>query len=209
MLKETTMIKNLFYKLFAACFSLLVFTGCDLELQRNYDYESSVIDPHIKMTAWEFLHTRTDIFSTLIEALEYTGLDHYYKQTDNLYTFLALDNTALKNYMMDRFPGTKNITECDQKTVTDMLLYHIVDGDYSGYGQLQVEPMFVLTLLKGEAGLMTMLVRKNPWQADAGKIIVNDAGSNGNSPQRAAVTSNIMPTNGVIHVFNTYCYYKK
>lgn len=43
-----------------------------------------------------------------------------------------------------------------------MLLYHIVDGEYSSYGQLQVEAMFVLTMLSGENGLMTMSVWKIP-----------------------------------------------
>ena len=62
------------------------------------------------------------------------------------------------------------------------------------YGQLQVEPMFVLTMLKGETGLMTMSVWKNPWQAAVGKILVNQTGSNGKSPQRQAKTSNILPT---------------
>ena len=87
--------------------------------------------------------------------------------------------------------------------------YHIIEGSYSAYGDLPVEAIHVLTLLRGEEGLMTILVRKNPWQADAGKVIINDTGTNGNSPMRAAITSNIMPVNGVIHVFDSYCYYKK
>jgi hypothetical protein len=57
--------------------------------------------------------------------------------------------------------------------------------------------------------LMTMSVWKNPWQAAVGKILVNETGSNGKSPQRNAKTSNILPTNGVIHIFEKYCYYQK
>ena len=73
----------------------------------------------------------------------------------------------------NEFAGAASITDCDKEKVTNMLLYHIVDGEYSSYGQLQVEPMFVLTMLKGENGLMTMSVWKNPWQAAVGKILVN------------------------------------
>lgn len=196
-------------KLTILLFTLVTMTGCDLSLQKDYDYNGSVSDPHIKMTAWQYFQTRPDIFSTFIEAAKYAGMEDAYSQTDSTCTYLALTNTALKGYMTDRFPGAKSITECDKDAVTNLLKYHIVDGDYSAYGNLQVEPMFVLTKLKGEEGLMTMLVRKNPWQADAGKIVVNDTGSNGNSPMKSAVTSNIMPTNGVIHVFDSYCYYKK
>lgn len=202
-------LKNIYVKIGLLIALVFLFMSCDMPLQQNYDYESSVLDPHISVTAWEYLKANDELFSTFTEALEYTGLDHYYKQTDRKYTFLVLNNTAMRLYMMDRFPGINAITECDKELVKDMLLYHIVDGEYSGYGQLPVEPMFVLTLLKGDQGLMTMLVRKNPWQADAGKVVINDSGSNGSSPMRLAITSNILPTNGVIHIFENYSYYKK
>lgn len=192
---------------------VIVFTcsSCNLDLQKNHDYNPETLDPHVDMTAWEYLHTRTDIFSSLIEALEFTGLDGYYRQNDQLYTFLALTNAAMKTYMNNAAPGItalEDLSEAQRSHLVNTLKYHIVDGEYSSYGQLPVEPIFVITLLSGkEGGLMTMLVRKNPWQADAGKIIINDTGSNGNSPMRSAVSSNIMPTNGVVHVFNNYCYY--
>lgn len=202
-------MKTITSKILFFCLALLLLTGCNLDLQRNADYESSVEDPHINMTAWEFLQSRQDLFSELTQAIEHTGLKDYYTQTDNRYTFLALNNVAMQSYRESVFPGKASITDCDKETVKNMLLYHIVDGEYSSYGQLKVEAMFVLTLLPGEKGLMTMNVWKNPWQAAVGKIIVNETGSNGKSPQRTAKTSNIMPTNGVIHIFDKYCYYQK
>ena len=189
--------------------AILALAGCDLELQKDYDYKASVDDPHVNMTAWEFLQTRQDLFSELIEAIEYTGLKDYYTQTENKYTYLALNNTAMKLYREANFPGEKSITNCDKEAVKKTLLYHIVDGEYSSYGQLKVESMFVLTMLPGENGLMTMCVWKNPWQAAVGKILVNETGSNGKSLQRNAKTSNILPVNGVIHIFDNYCYYQK
>lgn len=203
------MKKSILYKALLACWSILVLAGCDLELQKNYDYEASVADPHVKVTAWEFFQNHKETFSELIEAIEYTGLKDYYTQTESMYTYLALNNTGMANYRETVFPGSKSITECDQEAVKNMLLYHIIDGEYSSYGQLQVEAMFVLTMLPGESGLMTMSVWKNPWQAAVGKVLVNETGSNGHSPQRKAKTSNILPTNGVIHIFEEYCYYKK
>lgn len=203
------MKKTLLYKALLACWAILVLASCDLDLQKNYDYESSIADPHVKVTAWEFFQNHKETFSELIKAIEYTGLQDYYTQTESMYTYLALNNTAMANYRENVFPGTASITECDKEIVKNMLLYHIVDGEYSSYGQLQVEAMFVLTMLSGENGLMTMSVWKNPWQAAVGKVLVNETGSNGHSPQRKAKTSNILPTNGVIHIFEDYCYYKK
>lgn len=197
-------------KLMMFCLALVTLTACgDLELQENYDYDSSVADPHINMTAWEFFQSRQDIFSELTKAIEYTELKDYYTQTETLYTFLALNNDAIRSYMEKNFPGIENITDCDKAAVKNLLLYHIIDGEYSSYGQLPVEPQFVITLLQGEEGLMTMCVRKNPWQGAVGQIVINNTGSNGKSPMRTARTSNIMPVNGVIHVFDKYCYYQK
>lgn len=201
-------MKKITYKI-SLFLMLFVLASCDLDLQKNYDYEASVDDPHVDMTAWEFFQTRQDIFSELIEAIEYTDLVEYYSQTENMYTYLALNNTGMKTYRENVFPGIASIKDCDKETVKNMLLYHIVDGEYSSYGDLNVDPMYVLTLLSGEKGLMTMAVWKNPWQAAVGKIIVNQTGSNAKSPQRTAKTSNILPVNGVIHIFENYCYYQK
>ena len=146
------------------------------------------------------------MFSEFIAAIEYTGLKDYYTQTENKYTFLALNNTAMQLYRENEFPGIASITDCDKETVKNMLLY-----PYCRWWNIVLmvscrwKPMFVLTMLPGENGLMTMSVWKNPWQAAVGKILVNQTGSNGKSPQRNAKTSNILPTNGVIHIFENYC----
>lgn len=202
-------IRNKGMLLFGFLFLILTFSSCDLALQKDYDYEPQTLDPHVNMTAWDYMQTRPDVFSSLIIALNYTGLDTYYKQTDKKYTFLTLNNVAMDTYRQATEGAEMDITKWDKDKLTKMLKYHIIDGEYSSYGQLPVEPIFVLNLLRGEEdGLMTILVRKNPWQADAGKIIINNTGSNGNSPMRSAKTSNIIPTNGVIHVFENYSYYK-
>lgn len=39
------MKKTLLYKALLACWAILVLASCDLDLQKNYDYESSVADP--------------------------------------------------------------------------------------------------------------------------------------------------------------------
>ncbi|MDR0895336.1 MAG: fasciclin domain-containing protein [Prevotellaceae bacterium] len=199
-------MKTKIYTLLMCC---LMLAGCGLDLQQDYDYKPSVDDPHVYVTAWEYFQANPEQFSELTEAIEYTGLKEYYAQNQKMYTFLALNNDGMKAYRESVFPGKASISECDPDKVRNMLLYHIVDGEYSSYGQLQVEPMFVLTLLEGEQGLMTITVWKNPWQAAVGKILVNQTGSNGKSPQRNAKTSNILPTNGVIHIFDKYCYYQK
>ncbi|WP_294617791.1 fasciclin domain-containing protein [uncultured Bacteroides sp.] len=202
-------MKKIIYNTLLFCWTIIALSGCDLELQKDYDYKPSVDDPHINMTAWEYLQENKGQFSELIAAIEYVGMQEYYTQTQSLYTYLALNNVAMQSLLKEKFSGATAITECDKEKLKDILLYHIVDGEYSSYGQLPVEPMFVLTMLKGEQGLMTICVWKNPYQSSMGKILINETGSNGNSPRRKSKASNIMPTNGVIHVFEQYCYYQR
>lgn len=209
---KISMMKNLkknTYKVIMAAMVVvsLLFSGCSL--QTDYDFKPEVLDPKVNTTAWEFFKTRPDVFSGLVDAIQYAGLEDFYKQNQVKYTFLALNNTAINTFITNTNPAAISITQIDREVVKKMLQYHIVKGEYSAYGQLPVEPIFVLTNLPGEEGLMTILVRKSPWQDDAGKVIINDTGSNGNSPSRSAVTSNITPTNGVIHVMSNYCYYKR
>ncbi len=197
-------LKKLAASLLAICF---VLSSC--QLQSDHDYVSETIDPHVDMTAWEFINSRPDVFSRLVEVLEYTGLDRYYKQTEVEYTFLTLNNAGIKAYN-DNVETGKKLEDWDKVALTKMLKYHIVEGNYNSYEFLPVEPIFVVNLLRGEEkGLMTMMVRKSPWQQNVGKIVINEEGSNGTSPTRQSVTTNIMPTNGVIHVFENYCFYKQ
>lgn len=202
-------MKNKVYILLGVCLILFAFISCELELQKDYDYKPSVDEPHLNITAWEYFKNNEVIFADFIEAIEYAELKEYYIRTDKKFTYLVLENAAMRSFRERLFPGVTTITDCDKEAVKEMLLYHIIDGEYSSYGQLKVEPMFVLTMLPGEQGLMTMSVWKNPWQAAVGKILINETGSNGNSPQRKVKTSNIMPLNGVIHILDQYCYYQK
>ena len=125
----------------------------DMKLQTDADYDHSVLDPHIPMTAWEYFETRTDIFSEFMAAVEYAGMKEYYTQTGREYTFLALTNTAVKAFV-STYPDKSKITDCPKEDVQNLLRYHIIDGFYSGYGELPVEAIFVLTLRRGEEGLI-------------------------------------------------------
>jgi len=183
--------------------------SCDLSLQKDYDYESSVPDPHINMTAWEYLSSEKDRFSLFTEAIEHAGIKEYYEQTKSEYTYLALSNTAMNTLLSERFAGN-DIQDCDKEILKKYLLYHIIiNGKFTTIGDLSSEPFFVQTALKGEEGFMTLCFYKNAYPTGVAKVIVNETGSNGSSPRRLSITTNIMPVNGVIHVFDTYCYYNR
>lgn len=64
------------------------------------------------------------MFSELIAAIEYTGLKDYYTQTDNKYTFLALNNAGMQLYRENEFAGAASITDCDKESNEHVALSH-------------------------------------------------------------------------------------
>lgn len=193
---------------------ILLFMGCDdLPLQKNFDYDGEAIDLYVYMTAMEWLESKGEQFSEMIEAIEYAEMTSYYTQTDVKYTFLVIQNTALKAWANNN--GGLTISDVDKIKVQNLLKYHIIKGQYSAYNkETPIEPVFVKNLLSGEDGLMTIRCVKSSYPiygetVTSGNIMINTTRSNGVSPQRGSVTSNIFPTNGVIHVFSDYAYYKR
>lgn len=195
----------------------ILIAGCascgELELQKDYDYKGQALDPHVYMTAWEFMNSRQDVFSIMKEAVEYAGMQEYYAQTDSLMTYLFINNTGMQAFITSR--GGLEIKHVDVELVRKFLQYHIIKGEYHAYHKkLPVEPIYVKTMLKGEPGLLTIKVNKSSTNSIGspianGNIVINETDSNFKSKRISSVTSNILPTNGVVHVFSDYAYYRK
>ena len=185
----------------------------DFRMQTDYKYESSPLDPHIGMNAWEYMQTREDL-SEMVEAVEYTGMVDYYTQSERTITYLFLNNTAILAFRNNHAQVDK-ISYCDKEEVSRLLLYHMIVGEYHSLNRkLPVEPIYVKTLLEGEWGLMTLKVNKSSTNSIGypianGNIVANEKGSNFNSRRSSSIASNIMPTNGVIHVMNDYAMFRK
>lgn len=87
--------------LLLVCATFCTTTGCTLfglDLQEDYKYEHSQYEAEINMDVWEFINSRPDLFSGLLDAIEYVkevepGIEEMYRQQGN--TYLLLTNTAL------------------------------------------------------------------------------------------------------------------
>ena len=200
-------------RIFALAALSLLCACNNFKLQTDYQYESSPLDPHINMNAWEYMNSREDL-SEMVEAVESTGMQDFYMQTERTITYLFLNNTAIMNFKTAHAQVEK-IYYCDREEVERLLLYHMVVGEYHSLNQkLPVEPIYVKTLLEGEWGLMTLKVNKSSsnsigYPIANGNIVANEKGSNFNSRRASSVSSNIMPTNGVIHIMNDYAMFRK
>ena len=200
--------------IFAIAALSLALAACNgFTVQKDYKYKSQPLDPHVGMDAWEYMQSREDL-SEMVEAVEYTGMQDYYTQTDRTITYLFLNNTAMESFR-NTHAQIERISFWDKDEVTRLLLYHMVVGEYHSLNQkLPVQPIYVKTLLEGEWGMMTLKVNKSSsnsigYPIANGNIVANEKGSIFNSRQASSVASNIMPTNGFIHIMNDYAMYRK
>ena len=84
-----------FISLALFCISLSSCTLFDLDFQSNEEYEAKKADNKVNMTIWEFIQSRPDIFSSLIEGIQYAGIEDLYKEAGN--THILLTNSALSS----------------------------------------------------------------------------------------------------------------
>lgn len=192
---------------------MTLMVGC-LDIQGSYDYEPSNANPYLSVTAWEFIEQRQDTFSILKEAIEYVdvaypGFKNLYTQTDKKYTYLFLDDagfTATGGVFKNA--GVSSVQAMNPEKLRDILLYHIVEGCYHSLsigGSLNFEPINVITLLKSQDAVMTMRISDANSRTDYSRLKINE--NAGSSPVITAATSNLIPTNGVIHVFSKQLIY--
>lgn len=69
--------------------------GLDYQDSYDYDYNAGMPSNKIDMSAFEFIKSRTDIFSLLEEAILYAGVENEFKQSGM--TYLLPTNTAFNS----------------------------------------------------------------------------------------------------------------
>lgn len=200
---------------FIVCLVLLVMaTGC-YDLQESYDYKPVNADPYLHKSAWEFIEARQDTFSLLKQAIlrvdtAYPGFQNYYAQTDKKYTFMFLNNAAFRDKDgVFANTGKKEVSAIDPEVLKNILSYHIIDGYYHSLdvsGTLNFDPINVITLWRSQDAIMTLRLNNSVTQINYSRLIVNN--NTGSSPTRTAVTSNLIATNGIIHVFSHQLIYR-
>jgi hypothetical protein len=211
---------------------LFITTGCELaglELQKSYEYDASIRSSKINMNALEFMKSRPDLFSSMIEAVNYTSLSEEYTKPDR--TFLLLTNRALSDetyvpsgssVMGSYFACYKvsnprynpaipangpmllipdNWSVYPVETVKQFLLYHIVKEAVS-FRNAKTFPFFYPSVAYNVEGDTTM-VSFNLVNDRYATLRVNGFTGSRKS-DLAPRTSGIDCTNGVIHVLDDF-----
>ena len=156
------------------------------EIQPDYEYDYGNPGGKLNMTALELIQS-TDSLSLMEEAIVATGLQSLYSGT-TVRTFIIPRNSAFRAYMKTN--GFANIAAIPVGALETVLKYHIVNEKviFTDPALLQSNnPIAYPT----ESGSVMYLSHNTSYQG-----VINQ----GTKKSWTIITSNLEPTNGVIHV---------
>lgn len=178
-----------FLLLSVTCLGLLV--SC--EIQENFEYTPSPDNSKLNKSALEFIST-TDSLSLFKEVIEISGLSSFYEQEQGL-TFIVPNNQAIRTYLKEN--NYVNISEIPLPILRNILKYHIVEGEVN-FSDPSLFASNRPISYPTKNGQQMFLSHTSTFVG-----LINE----GTKIQWQIRTSNLVPTNGVIHVVNNVVYY--
>lgn len=212
-------------------FTIAIITGLGsctlvgLDVQKDYEYTSKVIDPNIGKSARAFLESRSydpkgdSLFVLMRQGIEYAGIDlNEYEKPGR--TFVFLHPTAILRKI-----GNSTTTDCffgyykvngaaatqwsdyPKQQVKNFFLYLIAEGNYT-FETLTPTPLKVKTLLPAGSDPLnpeSLMVYSVVNDRDS-KLRINDFP--GSALFTVTRTAGILSTNGPIHVIERLVRYQ-
>ncbi len=171
---------------------LLLMVRC--EIQPDFEYESSNQGGELGMTAWEYIQ-QSDSLSLMEEAVNAAGLSGLYSSSEAK-TFIIPRNSAFRDYFKTN--SISGVSEIPVADLQDMLKYHIVKAAVN----FQNVELFDVTndspnAYDTENGEIMYLSHNSNYQ-----VVINY----GTNKSWTVITSNLEPTNGVIHITKDVVY---
>jgi uncharacterized surface protein with fasciclin (FAS1) repeats len=179
--------------------AVLFITGCSifgLDMQENYDYKHTYYSTQLNQNALEFMKSRPDLFSGMLDAIKYVediepGIWDLYTSKNN--TYLLLTNTALtdleQTYAYFRMnsiliPDPEDTintppaqiwgnatlwSQYDKERIREFLKYHIIKGRW-GYEELGASMEWRDTYASGDTAKIYLNVSNDRY----GYLYVNN-----------------------------------
>lgn len=202
-------------------------TGCELaglDLQKKYDYDEDAgkYSNELKMTPLEFIKSRPELFSILLEGIEHAGIADRYNEANSTYALLtntafnSATETDLSYFQTHRLPNPDydpqkpesgdstlmafSLTQFPKEQVKQLLLYHIAKGTWS-WTNLSAEPTWYDTYATGDTAKVNLYLMKNDRSPTIG---FNNFSTHYKFPI-AARTTNLRAANGsYVHVLDSW-----
>ena len=162
---------------------IMLFAHC--EIQNDFEYEHSNPGGKLSVNAWEYIQ-QTDSLSLMEAAIIAAGLQSLYTETADK-TFIVPRNSAFRAYL--KANKYASISAIPATTLQNVIKYHVVKAwvVFSDPEMLANNPISYET----ESGQVMYLSRNTNYQG-----LINS----GTKKSWTIITSNLEPTNGVIHI---------
>ncbi len=202
-------------------------TGCELaglDLQKKYDYDEDAgkYSNELKMTPLEFIQSRPDLFSILLEGIEHADIASMYNEANSTYAlptnaaFSSTTETDLSYFQTHKLPNPDydpekpelgdstlvafSLTQYSKEQVKQLLLYHIGKGSWS-WTNLPAQPTWYDTYASGDTAKVNLYLMKNDRSPTIG---FNSFSTHYKFPI-AARTTNLKASNGsFVHVLDSW-----
>lgn len=150
--------------------------GLELQQPYEYDYEIGVPDNHVNLKTLDFIKSRPDLFSLLLEAIEYADAASLYSEANATYilptnkAFNSETESDLSYFQTHKllfiengdslFVAPSSMSFYPKEQVKEFLLYHIVKGKYT-WSNLPAEPTWYDTYATADTAKVNMYLYKD------------------------------------------------
>ena len=162
------------------------------DLQEDYDYEYTPGNAYLDQTAYEFIQSRKEIdMGILCQAVDRVGFKDEYEASDR--TYIVMNDVAFVAYFQTKkYAGLDNMSD---KDIKDLLNSLMLEEPISSL-DLTINPIAMKPINRDKKMYM-WINTVTGYSMRIHYVAVATAGT-------PVVTSNIRPTNGVIHVVDKY-----
>lgn len=176
-------IKSNIMKLLAVIAVPALMAGCEalgLDYQDSYDfdYSAGLANNKVEMSTYDWIASRSDIFSLLKEAIDYADMQAEFQQQHMTYLLptdkaFNSETESDKSYFqqhqlsyIDQATGDTvsyapiSMTAYPKEQVREFLLYHIVKGEYT-FTNIPAEPTWFATCATADTAYVNMYLLKD------------------------------------------------
>ena len=194
----------------------LLFSGC----KKDYYIDSGLADPHYKGTIYDYLVQNPDLFDTVAYVVEKAGLKEML-QNDSVTFFTPTDQSIvdamndLNSYRHVMVEDSVKLADIPPKVWKKFLTMYMLKGKYTANKFARIDPVNVyaypgINYVMNSGYILNIgLIYQNynGVEAVGARIlqltdITYDPVTFANNPKVLVMTSDIQPTNGVLHVLN-------
>lgn len=176
-------------------------TSCEvfgLDYQYDYNNKTTTLQTELGVSCMTFIESKKNTdFSLLYEAIERAEMRNDYEKSGR--TFLLLTDRDFEGWLVSYRYTSVEVTP--KAVLQAFLRSYIIEGEYPTT-RLTTSPIDIITLNQDRTIRMQVYKTPSTSSQNLNSLSIGFVRADGSVQYRGATTSNLQPTNGVIHILN-------